>query len=223
MENVMCNKEKKPGMYKFQELFVFFSERVMTDTKKTTEPKWLTPILLLLDSLGKVSTCTQRKRNMHLVINRVWKWYDLVTGKWTPYSITNNKLINDAYWNGEQSIRVTCGRRRYTITFGDMQQCNEETGNHRPITMTLLNMASESKFDANTDITEAMENEEVVLTEKEEKRCIPAPSLTKQQTVDIVRTCVKLMHLQIDKDRLHAIMRICLRLTRDFNNAKIFV
>ncbi|KAK4872231.1 hypothetical protein RN001_016355 [Aquatica leii] len=202
---------------------IALSERVMTDTKKTTEPKWLTPILLLLDSLGKVSTCTQRKRNMHLVTNRVWKWYDLVTGKWTPYSTTNNKLINDAYWNGEQSIRVTCGRRRYTITFGDMQQCNEETGNHRPITMTLLNMASESKFDANTDITEAMENEEVVLTEKEEKRCIPAPSLTKQQTVDIVRTCVKLMHLQIDKDLLHAIMRICLRLTRDFDNAKIFV
>lgn len=31
------------------------------------------------------------------------------------------------------------------------------------------------------------------------------------------------MHLQIDKDLLHAIMRVCVRLTRDFYNAKIFV
>lgn len=31
------------------------------------------------------------------------------------------------------------------------------------------------------------------------------------------------MHLQIDKDLLHAIMRICARLTRDFYMAKVFV
>ncbi|KAF5283384.1 hypothetical protein FQA39_LY04760 [Lamprigera yunnana] len=201
---------------------IALSERFMTDTKRTVEPKWLTPILLLLDSLGKVSICTQRKRNMHLVTNRIWKWYDLVTGKWTPYSTTNNKLINDAYWNGEQSIRVTCGRRRYTITFANMLQCNDETGNNRPISMTLLNMANDSKFDPNTD-SDIVENEEATLTEKEEQRCTPAPSLTKEHTMDIVRSCVKLMHLQIDKDLLHAIMRLCLRLTRDFDNAKVFV
>lgn len=203
---------------------IALAERVMTDAKKITEPKWLTPIILLLDSLGKVSTCTQRKRNMHLVTNRVWKWYDLVTGKWTPYSTTNNKLINDAYWNGEQSIRVTCGRRRYTITFGNMLQCNDETGNNRPISMTLINLLNDGKFDGNAaQVADRMEVDEVVLTEKEEKRCVPAPSLTKPQATDIVRSCVKLMHLQIDKDLLHAVMRICLRLTRNFDNAKIFV
>lgn len=37
------------------------------------------------------------------------------------------------------------------------------------------------------------------------------------------RSGVKFMHLQIDKDLLHAIMRICARFTRDFYMARVFV
>lgn len=198
------------------------AEVVMSELNQPQEPKWLTPVLLLLDSLCKIANCTQRKHDMHLVTTRTWKWYDLVTGKWTPYSSNNNKMINDAYWNGEQSIRVTCGRRRYTVTFSNMLQMNDESGNNRPISMTLLNLTQD--YILNITKVPDEENQPVVtLTEKELERCSPAPSMSQLELEGTLRTCVKFMHLQIDKDLLHALMRICVRLTRDFHYAKIFV
>lgn len=200
------------------------AEVAMTNMNKALEPRWLTPILLLIDSLCKIATCTQRKRDMHSVTTRVWRWYDLATGKWSHYSANNNKLINDAYWNGEQSIRITCGRRRYTVTFSNMLQVNDESGSNRPICMTLLNLMQDYVGNYSKEVPEDPENQpETTLTDKELKRCIPAPSMNENQLEQIVRSCVKFMHLQIDKDLLHAIMRVCVRLTRNFNNAKIFV
>lgn len=201
---------------------IMLAQEHLIKNKKSQIPKWLTPIILLLDSLGKVSTMTQRKRNMHLVTKRVWKWYDVVSGKWTSYSPSNNKIINEAYWNGEQTVRITCGRRRYTISFTMMQQINEESNNNRPISMTPINLISEEEM-AKSESQEPESQDEVALTEREEKRCIPIANFTKEQSEEIVRSCVKLMNTEIDKDALHAIMRLCLRLTQDFDNAKIFV
>lgn len=42
------------------------------------------------------------------------------------------------------------------------------------------------------------------------------------RTDDLVRACVHLMSHDFDKDTLHAIMRVCLRLTRSFGNAEVF-
>lgn len=47
----------------------------------TKTPKWLAPLLLLIDRLEKVAVLTQRKQIMHKVTNRMWKWFDLNTGK----------------------------------------------------------------------------------------------------------------------------------------------
>lgn len=41
-------------------------------------------------------------------------------------------------------------------------------------------------------------------------------------TQELVGACVRLMSHDFDKDTLHAIMRVCLRLTRTFENAQIF-
>lgn len=106
-------------------------------------PKWLTPLLLLIDLLEKVSVCTKRKERMHQVTSRTWKWFDLTAGRWTPYTQANNKLINDAYWNGEQAIRINCGRRRYTLQFSIM--CQVEVNyirgdNRQPETNCLRNI-----------------------------------------------------------------------------------
>ncbi|XP_063928722.1 E3 ubiquitin-protein ligase HUWE1 isoform X2 [Zophobas morio] len=193
----------------------------MTRSENFVEPKWLASSFLLIDAVSKVSTCTQRKRTMHLSTTRVWRWFHLETGKWAPYSNSNNKLINDAYWNGEPSVRVTCGRRRYTVTFSNMLQLNDESGNNRPICMTLINSGLPSCSDVFIVNTEESLNAE--LTEKEEKRCILVPNLTKSQEAEIVKACVKFMHMPIDKDFLHSILQICIRLTRDFELAKIFV
>lgn len=202
---------------------ISLAQEIMTKTKRVDEPKWLTPVLLLIDSYCKVAVCTQRKRDMHLVTRRMWKWYDIVTGKWTPYSPNNNKLINDAYWNGEQSIRVTCGRRRYTVTFSNMMQMNDESGNNRPISMTPINLMRDYCTDITKEVPEKDEEVTVTLKEKEEKRCIPVPSLPDDVLEKIMKDCLKFMQLQIDKNLLHAIMRVCVRLTRNFNFARIFV
>ncbi|CAH1153351.1 unnamed protein product [Phaedon cochleariae] len=194
---------------------------MMIDLKVSCEPKWLASSFLLLDAISKVATCTSRKLDMHMSTNRVWRWYDLVTGKWTHYSNTNNKLINEAYWNGEQSIRVTCGRKRYTVTFANMLQMNDETGNNRPISMTLMTLTHPSCTDINS--SDVQEHMVAKLTEKEEKRCVPVPGLSYEQKKEIVRVCVNLMHMPIDKNLLHSLLQICVRFTRDFEIAKVFV
>lgn len=193
-------------------------ERYIRASNTTSTPKWLTPLLLLLDLVEKVSLCTQRKDQMHRVTNRIWKWFDQSTGKWTPYSSANNKLINNAYWNSEPSVRVTCGRRRYTITFNNMMQMNEESGNTRPVAMVLIN----SKDDSDREDMDLDEQNDIT-TEKELERNIAVEGLDDESRIIIVKTCVQLMSLPfIDRDTLHAILRICLRLTRDFRCARIF-
>ncbi|KAG5895091.1 hypothetical protein JTB14_023265 [Gonioctena quinquepunctata] len=199
----------------------FFSIKMMVALEATYEPKWLAPCLLLIDAISKVAVCTSRKLSMHMNTSRVWRWYDLVTGKWAHYSNSNNKLINEAYWNGEQSIRVTCGRKRYTVTFANMLQMNDETGNNRPISMTLQTFSHPSCSDINgPKIEEALYNP---LSEKEEKRCIPIPDLSHLPKREIVKVCVKLLHLPIDKNLLHSALQICVRLTREFELAKVFI
>nr|CAI5859676.1 unnamed protein product [Callosobruchus analis] len=188
--------------------------------KAEHEPKWLAPSFLLLDAVSKVATCTSRKVNMHMSTTRTWRWYDLVTGKWTHYSTANNKLINEAYWNGEQSIRVTCGRKRYTVTFANMLQMNDETGNNRPITMSLMSFNNPACIDCNAADYEPLY---VYLTLKESMRCVPVPGLSFAHKQEIVKTCVRLMHMPIDKDLLHSALQICVRFTRDFSIAKVFV
>lgn len=122
-------------------------------------PKWLAPLLLLIDRLEKVATLTKRKQLMHKVTTRAWKWFDLSTGKWTLYSPMNNRIINDAYWAGESSVRISCSRRRYLITFSCMTQVNEDSDNRRPITMGFkLNTDKEdggSGSDSNMDTDES--------------------------------------------------------------------
>lgn len=122
-------------------------------------PKWLAPLLLLIDRLEKVATLTKRKQLMHKVTTRMWKWFDLSTGKWTHYSPMNNRIINDAYWAGESSVRISCSRRRYLITFSCMTQVNEDSDNRRPITMGFkLNTDKEdggSGSDSNMDTDES--------------------------------------------------------------------
>ncbi|XP_063994967.1 E3 ubiquitin-protein ligase HUWE1 isoform X2 [Diachasmimorpha longicaudata] len=181
-------------------------------------PKWLAPLLLLIDRLEKVAVLTQRKQLMHKVTNRVWKWFDLSTGKWTPYSSVNNRLINDAYWAGESSVRINCSRRRYLITFSCMTQVNEDSDNRRPITMgfkfqNTVTKDSSSSSDSNMDTEE---------TTPEEKRNTVIEGLNPSIAPSIVRACVKLLAIPVDRDTLHALMKVCLRLTRDYKNAEVF-
>ncbi|XP_066587993.1 E3 ubiquitin-protein ligase HUWE1 isoform X2 [Prorops nasuta] len=212
-------------------------------------PKWLAPLLLLIDRLEKVAMLTKRKQLMHKVTTRFWKWFDLSTGRWTQYSPMNNRIINDAYWAGEYNVQITCRGRRYLITFTSMTQVNEDTDNRRPISMGLYklnngggtsssnatgsgtgagtgasggtcaggnagtNEDGSSGSDSNMDTEESPVND---------KRNTVIQGLDPSITPSIVRACVKLLAIPVDRDALHALMKVCLRLTRDFKNAEVF-
>jgi len=100
-------------------------------------PKWITPMLLFIDLYEKVVLAMKRRDAMASICSNSWKWFDVGAGKWQGYQPGNNKTINDAFWAGEPSVKFTTGRRKYNIQFGAMMQANEETGNRRPLMITL--------------------------------------------------------------------------------------
>eukprot|EP00092_Neocalanus_flemingeri_P041280 GFUD01044951.1.p1 GENE.GFUD01044951.1~~GFUD01044951.1.p1 ORF type:complete len:4316 (+),score=1501.53 GFUD01044951.1:136-13083(+) len=100
-------------------------------------PKWITPMLLFIDLYEKVVLAMKRRDAMASICSHNWKWFDVGAGKWQGYQPGNNKTINDAFWAGEASVKFTTGRRKYNIQFGAMMQANEETGNRRPLMISL--------------------------------------------------------------------------------------
>ncbi|XP_055907075.1 E3 ubiquitin-protein ligase HUWE1 [Eupeodes corollae] len=100
-------------------------------------PRWLQHLIEFIDSIDNACHIMQRKTNMLAVTTKTWKWFDSPAGKWNAYSSSNNEIIHKAFVAGERSVRITCGRQKYTINFNCMSQVNEATGNHRPIILGL--------------------------------------------------------------------------------------
>ena len=100
-------------------------------------PKWITPMLLFIDLYEKVVLAMKRRDAMASICSNSWKWFDVGAGKWQGYQPGNNKTINDAVWAGDPSVKFTTRRRKYNIQFGSMMQANEETGNRKPLMITL--------------------------------------------------------------------------------------
>ncbi|CAN0188024.1 unnamed protein product [Lampetra planeri] len=106
-------------------------------------PKWITPVLLLIDFYEKMSVASKRRAQMNKYLQPAsnnWRWFDDRSGRWCSYSSGNNNTIDGAWRAGESSVRFTAGRRRYTVQFNTMVQINEETGNRRPVMLSLLRM-----------------------------------------------------------------------------------
>ncbi len=61
-------------------------------------------------------------------------------------------MINKGFWDGESTVRITAGRRRYVINFNAMIQLNEETSNRRPITLWLKEKQVANKSETQQDI-----------------------------------------------------------------------
>lgn len=267
-------------------------EKDKDDLEGTGTPKWLSPGLLLLDLYEKLAVATQRRSEVSKICNHVWKWFDMSTLKWCAYSPSNNKSIDDAYWAGEASIRIINGRRKYTIQFHSMVQVNEESGNRRPIMITIKEkviaeekkklpsvmpkdeptpttedggQTGSTKIDASgtedgekpshedslseevaldtaaataVDVQEAavtvatgeekMECEEAEDTttaasaEVDAAEIAPIDGLNRTHHEAIIRACVGFMKLGVDPDTLHALMRLCLRVTRVWEQACLF-
>ena len=135
----LCVKlvEESGAIQRMVELVTVAQEALQAGPADRETPKWITPMLLFIDLYEKVVLAMKRRDAMAEICSTSWKWFDVGAGKWQSYQSSNNKTINDAFWAGEQSVKFTTGRRKYSIQFGAMMQANEETGNRRPLMIVL--------------------------------------------------------------------------------------
>ncbi|XP_034648647.1 E3 ubiquitin-protein ligase HUWE1 [Trachemys scripta elegans] len=223
------------------------------EQKEVQTPKWITPVLLLIDFYEKTAISSKRRAQMNKYLQangNNWRWFDDRSGRWCSYSASNNSTIDTAWKAGETSVRFTAGRRRYTVQFTTMVQVNEETGNRRPVMLTLLRVprlgkgAKESNGqELEKTLEEAKETEGKAKEEKANEAPVPteplppekeaAPEepkaaeiliegLTEEMVTVLIRACVSMLGVPVDPDTLHATLRLCLRLTRHHKYALMF-
>ncbi|XP_041430845.1 E3 ubiquitin-protein ligase HUWE1-like isoform X3 [Xenopus laevis] len=223
------------------------------EQKDVQTPKWITPVLLLIDFYEKTSISSKRRMqlNRYLQSNgNNWRWFDDRSGRWCSYSASNNNTIDAAWKAGETCVRFTAGRRRYTVQFTTMVQVNEETGNRRPVMLTLLRvpkLLKGGKIGNGQELEKTLEeSKEVEAKQKDDKVPDPIPvpeisstekeaptdepkvgdiviqGLTEEMVTVLIRSCVSMLGVPVDPDTLHATLRLCLRLTRDHKYAMMF-
>lgn len=200
----ISNSDLFPNVVELLERSSYLLTLVFEKDSKITTPKWLCPLILLIDVYEKYAVASQRRKQLlSKDSKRQWKFFDDRTSRWTTYAAANNKSIDDAFCNGEQVYRFTAMRRKYTIQFNNMLQVNEETGNWRPIMFISENTEESSELNSSID-------------------WVRIDSLTSKLSKTLIETMVNLIKLPIDPDTLHAVLRLCLRLSRSHENACLF-
>uniref|UniRef100_A0A3P8NPJ3 HECT-type E3 ubiquitin transferase n=1 Tax=Astatotilapia calliptera TaxID=8154 RepID=A0A3P8NPJ3_ASTCA len=206
--------------------------------KDIQTPKWITPVLLIIDFYEKMAVSSKRREQMNKYLQpngNNWRWFDDRSGRWCSYSASNNSTIDSAWRAGESSVRFTAGRRRYTVQFNTMVQVNEETGNRRPVMLTLQKVPRIPKPSKTGSVTDS-EREESDRGKVEESQSdldsgtsdysqgsdIVVQGLTEDMTTVLIRACVSMISVPVDPDTLHATLRLCLRLTRNHHYAMMF-
>uniref|UniRef100_A0A8C4SA71 E3 ubiquitin-protein ligase HUWE1 n=1 Tax=Erpetoichthys calabaricus TaxID=27687 RepID=A0A8C4SA71_ERPCA len=214
------------------------------EQKEVQTPKWITPVLLLIDFYEKTAVSSKRRAQMNKYLqpnSNNWRWFDDRSGRWCSYSASNNSTIDTAWRAGESSVRFTAGRRRYTVQFNTMVQVNEETGNRRPVMLTVQRLPRIGKSGKNgngQDLDKTLEESKE--TNKENKifhstiscqensgfvesaAAIVIQGLSEDMTTVLIRACVSMISVPVDPDTLHATLRLCLRLTRTHQYAMMF-
>ncbi|XP_029361459.1 E3 ubiquitin-protein ligase HUWE1 isoform X8 [Echeneis naucrates] len=140
------------------------------EQKDIQTPKWITPVLLIIDFYEKMAVSSKRREQMNKYLQpngNNWRWFDDRSGRWCSYSASNNSTIDSAWRAGESSVRFTAGRRRYTVQFNTMVQVNEETGNRRPVMLTVQRVPRMPKPAKTGSITDS-EREEADRSKVEE-------------------------------------------------------
>uniref|UniRef100_A0A8B9MRC9 HECT-type E3 ubiquitin transferase n=1 Tax=Accipiter nisus TaxID=211598 RepID=A0A8B9MRC9_9AVES len=205
--------------------------------KEVQTPKWITPVLLLIDFYEKTAVSSKRRAQMNKYLQATgnnWRWFDDRSGRWCSYSASNNSTIDAAWRAGETSVRFTAGRRRYTVQFTTMVQVNEETGNRRPVMLTLLRAPRSGKGgkDGAEGERASEEGRDPEGRGKEEPPGMwgdplgwseaPVRGLAEEAVPAVLRACVSMLGVPVDPDTLHATLRLCLRLTRHHKHALLF-
>ncbi|CAG2119153.1 unnamed protein product, partial [Medioppia subpectinata] len=74
---------------------------VANNKNSVITPKWLAPLILLIDLYDKAAVASARRAPLRKATKRLWKWFDDRTGRWSPYAVANNKTIDEAYKNAD--------------------------------------------------------------------------------------------------------------------------
>ncbi|XP_046406854.1 E3 ubiquitin-protein ligase HUWE1 isoform X2 [Ischnura elegans] len=194
----------------------------------SSPPRWLSAVLVLIDILLRISVYSVRKSKMLKLTVRTWKWYDLGSGRWARYAPSIDKILNDAYFSGESSVRIVVNRRKYTVQFGSMLQVNDDTGNRRPVMMslkqdrTLFTKYERLLNDGAKQEEETEKEDDSAYDVEESKKNIVLTSLNQSECELLTRVSVELLKLVSDAESVSAVLRICLRLTRDYKLASLF-
>ncbi|QQP39182.1 Uncharacterized protein FKW44_019979, partial [Caligus rogercresseyi] len=201
---------------------------VSFDVLKSSEgalgtPKWMTPLLLFIDLHEKVILGMNRRVSLTSVCSRYWKWYDISSGRWNQYTPVSNRIIDDAF-GAEKPKEIY-----YSI--GTMIQTNEETGNRRPIMISIKSKESRESGKSGassgsaSNAMELVEDEKKVVDPYEEDVVTTVPTaegLRKEDKSALLKACVGFVSIPVDSDALNAVLRLCLRLTQDFDMAVDF-
>ncbi|XP_063952392.1 E3 ubiquitin-protein ligase HUWE1-like isoform X2 [Lytechinus pictus] len=222
---------------------LYTAQKWMSQMNLTKTPKWMGPALLLIDLYEKtVLTCKRKVAQQGA--SHTWKWFDDSTGRWCTYSRSNNKTIDDAYWAGKPSVKFTAARRRYVVHFNTMIQVNEETMNKRPIMQALPtpktedDKADKKEDDGEREAKKLKTSESLESASKtegagtsqdskdesiaKEPEIVEIQGLGEKEIPTLIRACVGLIGVPVDPDTMHAVLRICLRFTRDHSSALLF-
>ena len=205
-----------------------------------TTPIWLTSLLILVDLIEKAALATRRKAAINEQFRhctRIWKWYEERQNRWVVYSFANNKIIDQAYRNGETNVKIVASRKHYIIHFNTMLQENEETLHKRPIMLTFEKAATAEALSSTATTTTASDppasetataaaaSSAAASAAAASRPSTPLPTevvhgLQTAQTSAVIESCVELISWPVaDPDCLHAILRLILRLTRHYSYA----
>ncbi|KAF0312883.1 E3 ubiquitin-protein ligase HUWE1 [Amphibalanus amphitrite] len=215
--------------------------------EQLASPRWLAPLVVFVDLCEKIAVASQRRAAVAQITGHQWRWFDLGSGKWCGYPSANNKTIDDAYWAGENQVQIVTGRRKYNIIFNTMIQVNEETNNRRPVMICLADRPASTSTatsattasSATTTTTASADGSTAPPAQQQQPAAAaaapaqtqqgqdaPAPAtvdcLTDSQCSEILSACVGLLAAGVDADTLQAVLRLCLRLTRQHSLAVRF-
>ncbi len=97
-----------------------------------------------------------------------------------------------------------------------MFQVNEETGNRRPVMVSIV------KKPKNKEGVKDMETNDADSSKTSGPEKPTARGLNDDERASLLRSCVTLMKVPVDADALNAVLRLSLRLTQDFERAVEF-
>lgn len=206
-----------------------------------TTPKWLAPLILLIDLYEKNALTSRRRQQLLLDTadcKRTWKFFDERSSRWCSYQHETSKAIDEAFRNGENYCHIQVARRKYTVNFSGMVQASDETYSCKAVMFFIDN-------DKSNDKEKSSKTEKEVKTEQENEQTDsktpkvenvdqkkPAEKISNDIEIDfidpkqcktLIESMINLAQLPIDPNALNSILRLCLRLTRNYENAIFFI